>query len=154
MTDIQNQFNNKRRMLLDLLDSPVIDVQHIGSTALGDEGIMDILVIVPSLHAMTTLDEKRLNQAGFYRLHHPYHKKCVFSEFHDLISLQERCRLHIVEDQSTKALHYQAAQDMLTESETLAAEFRAYKASIRHLQKKDYESAKADWFRLRIANKH
>lgn len=89
MTDIQNQFNDKRRMLLDLLDSPVIDVQHIGSTALGDEGIMDILVIVPSLHAMTTLDEKRLNQAGFYRLHHPYHKKCVFSEFHDLISLQE-----------------------------------------------------------------
>ena len=154
MTDIQNQFNDKRRMLLDLLDSPVIDVQHIGSTALGDEGIMDILVIVPSLHAMTTLDEKRLNQAGFYRLHHPYHKKCVFSEFHDLISLQERCRLHIVEDQSTKALHYQAAQDMLTESETLAAEFRAYKVSIQHLQKKDYESAKADWFRLRIANKH
>lgn len=74
MTDIQKQFNDKRRLLLNLLDSPVIDVRHIGSTALGEEGIMDILVIVPNLHAMTTLDEKRLNQSGFYRLHHPYHK--------------------------------------------------------------------------------
>ncbi|ULG72523.1 GrpB family protein [Macrococcus brunensis] len=154
MTDIQKQFNDKRRLLLNLLDSPVIDVRHIGSTALGEEGIMDILVIVPNLHAMTTLDEKRLNQSGFYRLHHPYHKKCVFSEFHDLVSLREKCRLHIVEDQSTKTRIYLEAQNTLTESETLAEAFRTFKESVRHLSQKDYESAKADWFRLHIANKH
>lgn len=70
-----------QQSLLNLLDSPVIKTYHIGSTAIkgaNTSGIIDILVIVKRLHEITTLDEKRLNLSGFYRLHHPYKKNVSF----------------------------------------------------------------------------
>ncbi|TDM03664.1 GrpB family protein [Macrococcus carouselicus] len=152
MTHLQDQYLEIRRLLLDLLDSPVTEVAHIGGTALGDDGIIDVLVIVPSLHAMTTLDEKRLNLAGFYRLHHPYRKKCVFSQFHSMTTLEEKCRLHIVEENSDKAVRYMHSHHLLSQSSSLLRAFRNYKDRIRHLPKKDYETEKADWFRMNIAN--
>ncbi len=39
------------------------------------EPILDILVGVENLHDITSLDEKRLNYVGFYRLHHKYRRK-------------------------------------------------------------------------------
>ncbi|GGB00352.1 GrpB family protein [Macrococcus hajekii] len=146
-------FNEIHQLLINLLDSPVIDVIHVGSTVFNETGVLDVLVIVPSLHAMTTLDEKRLNQAGFYRLHHPYHKKCVFSQFNSLTSLDEKCRLLIVEENSKKAALYLESQHMLEQSRELRNQFKDYKTGISHLIKKDYESAKSDWFRMNIANK-
>lgn len=59
------------------------------------EPILDILVGVNNLHDVTSLDEKRLNYEGLYRLHHPYKKKIVMAQFNNLIELKQITRLHI-----------------------------------------------------------
>lgn len=141
-------------LLFNLLDTPVIAVYHIGSTAIPSaltSGIIDVLVCVPSLHAMTTLDEKRLNNAGFYRLHHPYHKKCVFSQFSSLTSLEETVRLIVVEEDSEKAERYIHAHQQLLKSEQLLKEFNVFKSHVEADTKKTYEDEKSSWFTTHIA---
>ncbi len=144
-----------RTLLLNLLDSPVTAVHHIGGTALSHaltSSVIDVLVIVPNLHAMTTLDEKRLNNSGFYRLHHPYQKKCVFAQFTDLQTLNEQCRLHIVEADSDKAARYLAAHQLLKEQPALINQFNDFKETLVGLTKKEYEEEKSNWFSSAIAN--
>lgn len=140
------------QLLISLLDTPVTAVHHIGSTAIHDaltSGIIDLLVIVPNLHAMTTLDEKRLNNAGFYRLHHSYEKKCVFSRFNDFKSLTENCRLHIVEQDSKKALRYLQSHAQLRLNHTAFDQFKQQLPVIPHAE---YEHQKSIWFKAFIAN--
>ncbi|TDM12621.1 GrpB family protein [Macrococcus lamae] len=141
-------------LLFNLLDTPVSAVHHIGGTAIHNamtSPIIDVLVIVPNLHAMTTLDEKRLNNSGFYRLHHPYKKKCVFSQFTDFKSLDEQCRLHIVEAESEKSERYLTAQRLLSEDAVLLSQFNDFKVQLASLSKKDYEEQKSIWFSSLIA---
>lgn len=134
--------------LLNLLDSPVIKTYHIGSTAIKGaytSGIIDILVIVNRLHDITTLDEKRLNLSGFYRLHHPYKKKCVFSQFDSLKTLNEQIRLHIVEKDSKKQSQYLEGHRYLLNH---IEEYNHFKQNIdTHLKLKKYEDEKSSWFR-------
>jgi len=136
-----------QQTLLNLLDSPVIKTYHIGSTAIkgaNTSGIIDILVIVKRLHEITTLDEKRLNLSGFYRLHHPYKKKCVFSQFDSLKTLNEQVRLHVVENDSKKQVQYLEGQRYLLNH---IAEYNHFKQKIgAHLNLKQYEDEKSSWF--------
>lgn len=138
--------------LLNLLDSPVIKTYHIGSTAIKGaytSGIIDILVIVNRLHEITTLDEKRLNLSGFYRLHHPYKKKCVFSQFDSLKTLNEQIRLHIVEKDSKKQFQYLEGHRYLLDH---IEEYNHFKQNIdTHLNLKQYEDEKSSWFRQRLS---
>ncbi|MDU3212584.1 MAG: GrpB family protein [Staphylococcus epidermidis] len=72
------EYNKVKDVLFTILDSPIKYTQHIGGTChfnYQTEPILDILVGVNNLHDITSLDEKRLNYAGFYRLHHSYKKK-------------------------------------------------------------------------------
>ncbi|MDU1612570.1 MAG: GrpB family protein [Staphylococcus epidermidis] len=69
------EYNKVKDVLFTILDSPIKYTQHIGGTChfnYQTEPILDILVGVNNLHDITSLDEKRLNYAGFYRLHHSY----------------------------------------------------------------------------------
>ena len=76
--DFAQQYETLSTTLFNLLDTPVKSTHHIGGTKhfnYPTEPILDILVGVDNLHDITSLDEKRLNYAGFYRLHHPYKRK-------------------------------------------------------------------------------
>lgn len=141
-------------ILMNLLDTPVINTYHIGSTAISgsqSSHILDVLVVVKSLHQMTTLDEKRLNLQSFYRLHHPYEKKCVFSKFDDLKSLNEKVRLHIVEQNSSKYNKYINAQHILEHQPELSAQFSTFKSHIeKTTSKKDYETKKSEWLQCHV----
>ncbi|WP_414054150.1 GrpB family protein [Macrococcus equi] len=146
------QFKRVDSLLVNLLDTPIIKTYHIGSTAVEGaltSGIIDVLVVVKSLHAMTTLDEKRLNLQHFYRMHHPYDKKCVYAKFDNLKTLNETVRLHIVEDNSKKLSKYIQGQEILT-SQYHA--FNEFKLSIKNeISVKEYENMKSDWFKRHLS---
>lgn len=148
----KNQFETINKMLITLLDTPIIHAQHIGSTSVSGaltSGVIDVLVVVKSLHAMTTLDEKRLNLQHFYRMHHPYEKKCVYSKFDDLKTLHETVRLHIVEENSKKLHKYLAGQDILTQH---YAEFNTFKQTLNNeISVKEYENLKSEWFKRHLS---
>ncbi|MCE4955863.1 GrpB family protein [Macrococcoides caseolyticum] len=145
-------FHDINHMLLTLLDTPIIKTYHIGSTAVRGaltSGIIDVLVVVNSLHAMTTLDEKRLNLQKYYRLHHPYDKKCVYAKFENLKTLNEIVRLHIVEKDSKKLQKYIDGQTILIEQ---YESFNAFKSNLNHeISVKEYEKFKSDWFNRHLS---
>ncbi|WP_414043758.1 GrpB family protein [Macrococcus animalis] len=148
----KRKFQHVNTMLITLLDTPILKTQHIGSTAIEGaltSGIIDVLVIVESLHAMTTLDEKRLNLQHFYRLHHAYNKKCVYAKFDNLQSLNETVRLHIIEEHSKKLNKYIEGQHML---EANYEAFNVYKKAINHdVSVKEYENLKSNWFKIKLS---
>ncbi|MCG7340057.1 GrpB family protein [Staphylococcus sp. ACRSN] len=118
--DKNNNFSKKYQSLsntlFNLLDTPVKSTHHIGGTKhfnYPTEPILDILVGVDNLHDITALDEKRLNYAGFYRLHHPYKKKVVMAQFNNLIELKQIARLHIIQKDSTVYNDYLATTNYL-----------------------------------------
>ncbi|UOB21029.1 GrpB family protein [Macrococcus armenti] len=147
--EIYKQIDQK---LLDLLDTPVIRTYHIGSTAVESaytSGIIDILVFVNRLHEITTLDEKRLNLLGFYRLHHPYKKKCVFAQFDNLKTLNERIRLHVVEQNSKKSRDYLDGHALIAKN---TIPYNQFKQNLNEsLTLKQYEDEKSSWFRKSLS---
>lgn len=99
MKQFTYEYNKVKDVLFTILDSPIKYTQHIGGTChfnYQTEPILDILVGVNNLHDITSLDEKRLNYAGFYRLHHSYKKKVVMARFNNLSELKQEVRLHII----------------------------------------------------------
>lgn len=148
----QKSYQEIHEMLIHLLDTPIISTQHIGSTAINGaltSGIIDILVVVDSLHAMTTLDEKRLNLQHFYRMHHAYDKKCVYKQFDNLKSLNETARLHIVEANSKKLNKYITGQSLAEQNRD---NFNTFKADIDvDVSLLTYENIKSDWFKHQLS---
>lgn len=104
----QSQYTEIESLLFNLLDSPVKYTKHIGGThhfKYSTEPILDILVGVENLHDITSLDEKRLNYVGFYRLHHKYNKKVMMAKFNNFHELKQQVRLHIIQMNIPKHLN-------------------------------------------------
>lgn len=151
LQNYQQQFQALSDLLLGLLNTPVKTVHHIGGTAhfnYPTEPILDLLVGVTNLHDITSLDEKRLNYAGFYRLHHRYKKKVVMAQFNNLKELKQIVRLHILQIESDQYGHYLAMQEALTHNPELQADFAKEKQRL-HAQSetiRDYEDGKTALF--------
>ncbi|MHD0398375.1 GrpB family protein [Staphylococcus simulans] len=151
LQNYQNQFQTLSDLLLNLLNTPVKTVHHIGGTAhfhYPTEPILDILVGVNNLHDITALDEKRLNYAGFYRLHHRYKKKVVMAQFNNLKELKQIARLHILQIESDQYEHYLTMQDALTHHPELQTAFSQAKQRL-HAQAesiREYEAGKTALF--------
>lgn len=143
----QDQFDRLSELLLGLLNTPVQTVQHIGGTAhfnYPTEPILDILVGVNNLHDITALDEKRLNYAGFYRVHHSYKKKAMMVKFNDMTELKQTVRLHILQIESKQYRHYKEMDAALSQDTELSAQFSKEKQAL-HTQAstiREYEEAK------------
>ncbi|UXR74331.1 GrpB family protein [Staphylococcus sp. IVB6238] len=145
------QYDNYRTLLFELLDSPIKSTQHIGGTKhfnYPTEPILDILVGVDNLHDITSLDEKRLNYAGFYRLHHTYHKKVMMARFHNLSDLKQQVRLHIIQRNTPLFDEYIAIDQLLTESPEAINYFKEKKQRLFSESQKirDYEQDKQSLF--------
>ncbi|MCJ1656914.1 GrpB family protein [Staphylococcus sp. NRL 16/872] len=144
-------YENTKTLLFDLLDSPVQFTQHIGGTKhfnYATEPILDILVGVNNLHDITSLDEKRLNYVGFYRLHHPYKKKVMMAHFNNMIDLKQIIRLHIIQMNTPLFNQYLAVDEALTSNEDLALQFSEKKKTIiQHVNHiRNYENQKQKYF--------
>ena len=145
------EYQNVKNILFNLLDSPVKYTQHIGGTRhfnYATEPILDVLVGVNNLHDITALDEKRLNYAGFYRLHHSYKKKVVMARFNNLSELKQEVRLHIIQMETPLFKQYQTVNHLLHNDKAIAEWFASKKNEIvQHAKKiREYESQKQNLF--------
>lgn len=155
--DFADHFKEIRHLLIELLNSPVTDVYHIGGTKQTTyltEPILNVLVIVNSLHDITSLDEKRLNYHQIYRLHHNYSKKVIMAQFADLKSLKQIVRLHIVEQDSQMLYDYLSMEQLLATDDTTIQLFNQFKTNLcnRKNNIKAYEEYKQQWFEQILKN--
>ncbi|SCS29841.1 GrpB family protein [Staphylococcus caeli] len=153
------KYKHLQNVLFNLLDTPIKSAHHIGGTAhfnYPTEPILDILVGVDNLHDITSLDEKRLNYEGFYRLHHPYTKKVVMAKFNNLIDLKQVARLHIIQKDSSLYNDYLHTHQVLTQNQDVAAAFALYKNDLSdtNLTIREYENQKQQWFSSTIHKLH
>ena len=147
----QQRYQDLSDTLFNLLDTPVKSTHHIGGTShfnYPTEPILDILVGVNNLHDITSLDEKRLNYKGFYRLHHPYKKKVVMAQFNNLIELKQITRLHIIQKDSKLYNDYLQTNLLLSENRILSSTFGKSKQSVAITASniRDYENQKHQLF--------
>lgn len=100
------------------------------------------------MHDITSLDEKRLNYAGFYRLHHSYKKKVVMARFNNLSELKQEVRLHIIQMETSLFKQYQTVNHLLHNDKAIAEWFASKKNEIvQHAKKiREYESQKQNLF--------
>lgn len=145
------EYNKVKDVLFTILDSPIKYTQHIGGTChfnYQTEPILDILVGVNNLHDITSPDEKRLNYAGFYRLHHSYKKKVVMARFNNLSELKQEVRLHIIQMKTPLFKQYQTVDHLLHNDKAIAEWFASKKNEIvQHAKKiREYESQKQNLF--------
>lgn len=146
----EQEYATYREILFNLLDTPIKTTQHIGGTKhfnYPTEPILDILVGVDNLHDITSLDEKRLNYASFYRIHQPMHKKVLMAKFNDLIELKQTVRLHIIQRNTDIFHQYVEIDELLSNDTTTIQDFTHFKQSIKNLSIREYETRKANYFK-------
>lgn len=116
------------------------------------EPILDILVGVNNLHDVTSLDEKRLNYEGLYRLHHPYKKKIVMAQFNNLIELKQITRLHIIQTDTPLYTDYLEMNNLLASNIMIAMHFNNIKQRLasHNVTIRDYEKHKLMLFQQLI----
>ena len=132
MKQFTYEYNKVKDVLFTILDSPIKYTQHIGGTChfnYQTEPILDILVGVNNLHDITSLDEKRLNYAGFIVLHHSYKKKVVMARFNNLSELKQ-VRLHIIQMETSLFKQYQTVNHLLHNDKAIAEWFASKKNEI------------------------
>ncbi len=156
--DFKLNFERIQHLLIHLLDTPVLDVYHIGGTKqtnYSTEPIVDVLVTVKSLHDITSLDEKRLNYHRIYRLHNGYNKKVMMAQFEDMISLKQITRLHILEQNNQMLYDYLTVESLLTNDKNIIQTYDSFKLAALHssFSIKDYENQKQKWFQ-QLLNEH
>lgn len=149
--DFNQQYKEIQAALFNLLDSPVKSTHHIGGTShfnYATEPVLDILVGVDNLHDITSLDEKRLNYEGFYRLHHAYKKKVIMAKFNNLIELKQTTRLHILQKDSDMYEQYLTIDNYLCNNLSIASIFAQRKQEILNNVNtiRDYENQKQKAF--------
>ncbi|WP_436855092.1 GrpB family protein [Staphylococcus caeli] len=153
------KYKQLKATLFNLLDTPIKTTHHIGGTAhfnYPTEPILDILVGVDNLHDITSLDEKRLNYEGFYRLHHPYTKKVVMAQFNNLIDLKQVARLHIIKKDSSLYNDYLYSHHLLTQNHDVASAFALHKNDLAetNITIREYENQKQLWFKSSMHQLH
>lgn len=151
LNDYAQSYLVYRDILFNLLDSPIKSTQHIGGTKhfnYPTEPILDILVGVDNLHDITSLDEKRLNYAGFYRIHQPMHKKVLMAKFNNLSELKQTVRLHIIQRNTNVFQQYVETDQILSHHPTAITHFNAFKQQTHpSMPIREYESQKQSYFK-------
>ncbi len=83
------------------------------------------------MHDITSLDEKRLNYVGFYRLHHKYTKKVMMAKFNNFHELKQQVRLHIIQMNTQTFESYLALDYLLSTNDVyIALQFNTKKHQI------------------------
>jgi aminoglycoside 6'-N-acetyltransferase len=94
-------FIQEKELLSEAIGLHIVDIEHMGSTAINGiaaKPLLDILVGVRSMGDVAKFDKKKLKDAGYYHLGRVDIKgKIVFAKFINLEELTKTHVLHIVE---------------------------------------------------------
>jgi GrpB-like predicted nucleotidyltransferase (UPF0157 family) len=158
-------FEREKALLESLIGEHIVDIQHIGSTAI--EGIaakpmLDILVGVKSMNDVKQFDKYRLKEADIYHLGRvEIEGKAVFAKFSDLDELTKTHVYHVVEYGGDWWKQHTRFRDYLNEHPDVAREYESLKKSLALKypnNERQYADAKKifvdEVLRLAMANGH
>lgn len=93
-------FWQEKKLLDEIIGKQVVDIQHMGSTAIENislKPIIDMLGGIKSLDDVDLFDRKRLAEKNIYRLKVILDGKVVFAKFTEMENLTKTHILHVVE---------------------------------------------------------
>lgn len=127
-------FEQEKTLLESLIGEYVVDIQHIGSTAI--EGIaakpmIDILIGVRSVDDVKKFDKYRLKDADIYHLGRvEIEGKAVFAKFSNLEELTKTHVYHVVEYGGNWWKQHTFFRDYLNEYPDVAQKYEALKKEL------------------------
>lgn len=130
----EEYYTKEAVLLYSLIGEHVVDIQHIGSTAIPGiiaKPIIDILIGVKNLNDVERFDKNKLKQEGYYYLPRvTVEGKQVFAKFSNLDNLTKTHILHVVEYKGDWWKQHIFFRDYLIEHEGARKEYETLK---RHL---------------------
>jgi len=101
VTDWAKDFIQEKELLSETIGMHIVDIEHMGSTAISGivaKPLLDILVGVRSMEDVAKFDKHKLKEAGYYHLGRvEIEGKVVYAKFTNLEDLTKTHVLHIVE---------------------------------------------------------
>jgi len=127
-------FIQEKALLESLIGKYIVDIQHIGSTAI--EGIaakpmLDVLIGVRSMNDVKQFDKYRLKEADIYHLGRvEIEGKAVFAKFSDLEELTKTHVYHVVEYGGDWGKQHTLFRDYLNEHPDVARKYERLKKEL------------------------
>ena len=127
-------FSHEKALLESLIGEYVVDIQHIGSTAI--EGIaakpmLDILIGLRSMDDVKKFDKYKLKDADIYHLGRvEIEGKAVFAKFSDLEELTKTHVYHVVEYGGDWWKQHTLFRDYLNAHSDVASEYETLKKEL------------------------
>lgn len=131
LKDWREEFSKEKTLLDSLIGEHVVDIHHIGSTAIDGiaaKPILDILVGVQSLDEVQKFDKQKLKEVGYYHLGRvEIEGKVVFARFSNMENLTKTHFLHVVEYEGDWWQQHIFFRDYLNEHPEVAQQYEALK---------------------------
>ncbi|WP_349409325.1 GrpB family protein [Pseudalkalibacillus sp. SCS-8] len=131
--DWKRLFEEEKHLLESIIGDHIIDIQHIGSTAINGiqaKPIIDILVGVSDMEDVESFDLEKLKAQGIYRLKVKREGKVVFAKFSSLEDKTKTHILHVVEHGGTWWQEHTFFRDYLIQHTDTAHEYERYKVQL------------------------
>ncbi|WP_432361938.1 GrpB family protein [Sporosarcina sp. UB5] len=127
-------FVQEKKLLESLIGEHVVDIQHIGSTAIkgiAAKPIIDVMIGVRSMDDVKQFDKYRLKDADIYHLGRvEIEGKAVFAKFSDLEELTKTHVYHVVEYGGDWWKQHTHFRDYLNEHRDIAQKYEALKQEL------------------------
>ncbi len=124
-------YKQEEVLLKSLIGDHIVDVEHIGSTAIDGihaKPMIDILVGVQSFEDVAKFEKERLKEHGYYHLARvQIEGKVVFARFSNLETLTKTHVLHIVEYNGEWWQQHTFFRDFLRDHPSVAKEYEDLK---------------------------
>ncbi|MDW0115265.1 GrpB family protein [Sporosarcina saromensis] len=126
-------FEQEKKLLQSLIGKHIVDIQHIGSTAIANiaaKPMLDVLIGVEKLEDVKKFDKYQLKDAAIYQLRAEVEGKVVFAKFADLEALTKTHVYHIVEYGGDWWLQHTLFRDYLNKYPETAVEYERLKKEL------------------------
>ena len=111
-------FLKETEKILNIPKMPKCTFLHIGATSFKKSfgrDVVDILVVVENLHAITSFDEKRLNNIKYHRVNHGERGVVRYNRFTNLLTLDYNVSLYVVQDKTKTHSDFLLFQNLLND---------------------------------------
>ncbi|PKR77293.1 hypothetical protein CEY16_11185 [Halalkalibacillus sediminis] len=130
----KKSFLREQSTLEQILGDKVVEIEHIGSTAIAGikaKPLVDILVGLRTMDDFKSFEHKKLNKEGYYHLGRVnIEGKEVVAKFSDLENLEKTHIVHIVKYQGEWWKAHVEFRDRLNQDEALAKEYEHLKLEL------------------------
>lgn len=142
-------FEQEKKLLMELIGEHIVDIQHIGSTAISGiaaKPMLDVLIGVNTLEDVKQFDKYRLKEAAIYPLGRvEIEGKVVYAKFSDLEALTKTHVYHIVEYGGDWWKQHTLFRDYLNKHLDVATDYEKLKVGLAKKfpsNERDYANAK------------